>query len=130
MALMCEILQQSYEDPDETPAFGGEPSDTGSGRSGFDDVDDYHAWNSSPPQLRNGTAFAGDDGWTRSVTLEFADPSDLNQPSAGDSGVKRITVTVSRNYVVVATLVAVSTGAAESAGILDMSPKGGGSMGS
>ena len=91
--LMAEILQASYADLDETPVFGSEASEIGSGRSSFDDVDDYHNW-SATPQDKDGAELTDMDGWTRSVEVQYVLPADLTTTSATDEGIKRITVTV------------------------------------
>jgi type II secretory pathway pseudopilin PulG len=95
--LMAEILQAGYADLTETPVFGREASETGSNRSSFDDVDDYHNW-SGTPQDKDGTTLAGMDGWTRSVTVQYVLPTDLSSVSATDQGIKLITVTVTDPY--------------------------------
>ena len=38
------------------PSVSGSGSTSGMGRTGFDDLDDYHGYNMSPPQARNGMA--------------------------------------------------------------------------
>jgi len=91
--LMAEILQAHYSDLTETAVFGREASESGANRSSFDDVDDYHNW-SATPQDKEGTPLAGMDGWTRSVTVQYVQPTDLSSVSATDQGIKRITVTV------------------------------------
>lgn len=48
--LMDEIASVKF--PRSTTAF----MPTGIGRSAFDDLDDYHNWNASPPQTRDGMA--------------------------------------------------------------------------
>jgi len=95
--LMAEILQAGYSDLTETPVFGREASETGSNRSSFDDVDDYHNW-SGTPQNKDGTTLTGMDGWTRSVTVQYVQPADLSSVSATDQGIKLITVTVTDPY--------------------------------
>ena len=107
--LMSEVLTAKYVEADETPAFGPEASETGGTRSAFDDVDDYHNWAASPPQLQDGTEIPDRDDWQRGVIVKYVNPNLLTQTIATDLGVKRITVTVTRNGNVVATLVAVRT---------------------
>ena len=109
-SLMSEILTLSYEDPNETPDFGLELTENSLLRSAFDDVDDYVGWTASPPQNRDGTAVPGLTGWRQSVQIAVVDPADLSRKKITDSGVKRITVTITHNSVVVATLVGVKTG--------------------
>jgi len=109
-ALMSEILNQSYQDPNETPIAGLELSENSLLRTTYDDVDDYINWTASPPQNRDGTTIPGLTGWQESVKIEVVDPANLNTKRTLDSGVKRITVTITHNNVVAATLVGVKTG--------------------
>ena len=114
--LMSEILMQSYEEPDGSAVFGPETTDEKKEqRQDFDDVDDYHNWTASPPQDKDGAVIPNRDGWRRSVTVQYADPLDLTQASVIDTGLKKITVTVSFNDVVVASLLAIraDTGGAQ-----------------
>ena len=111
--LMSEILPQMYEEPDLTPLFGPEAPETADSRANYDDVDDYHGWNASPPQDKDGTQIPDRQEWTRSVSVEYADLNDVLQKAITDSGLKRITVTVTHNKAVVASLTAVRTRAAD-----------------
>ena len=110
-SLLSEIMNQAYFDPNETPAFGLESSESSSVRSTFDDVDDYHGWTASPPQNRDGTVIPGLTGWAQAVQIHRVDPADFGIQKATDSGVKRVTVTITRNSIGVAMLVGVKTGA-------------------
>ena len=109
--LMSEVMAAKYAEPGETPAFGPEASETGGTRSGFDDVDDYHLWNASPPRNRDGTEIPHRAGWQRSVIVEYVDAHDLTTAVGTDQGVKRITVAVKRNDDTVAELVGIRTSA-------------------
>ena len=109
-ALLSEILQQSYKDPNDTPSFGSEASEFSSNRLSMDDVDDYHGWTASPPEARDGTPLPDTIGWRRTVTVEYVLLGNISAITGTDKGVKRITVTVSRNGVPVATLMALRTG--------------------
>jgi type II secretory pathway pseudopilin PulG len=96
--LLAEALTQRYREPGATGLLGidvGEILSTG--RSGFDDVDDYHGWTESPPRTPAGLPMPGLDGWTRSVEVSWVDPADLTQPRSAETGVKRVTVRVSCN---------------------------------
>jgi Tfp pilus assembly protein PilV len=112
-ALMAEILEQSYIDPDVPSSnLGPGASESATGdRSLFNDVDDCNGWSACPPQNKDGTEIPDLAGWCRSAVVEWANPANLTQPVFMDSGVKRITVTVTRDGEVLATLVAVRTGA-------------------
>jgi hypothetical protein len=114
-SLMSEILLQSYEEPVDLPSFGPESPETTASRAGYDDVDDYDEWSASPPQNQDGTEIPDRTGWARTVTVEYADPYDLAQKAAFDSGVKRITVTVTHNDVLVTSITAIRTGARDRA---------------
>ena len=109
--LMSEILQQSYSDPNETSVLGIEPSEVFSPqrRSSFDDVDDYENWTESPVQAADGTTLSQFADYSRKVRVQWASDTDLSATPATDSGIKRITVQVTRGGRVIATLSAVRT---------------------
>lgn len=110
--LMAEILQQAYNDPALNPNSGiGPGSDeaaTGN-RSLYDDVDDYHGWQASPPQYKNGTPIAWATGYQRAVTVVWVNPANPSATVGSPSGAKLITVTVRKDGLDVATLVAIRT---------------------
>jgi type II secretory pathway pseudopilin PulG len=107
--LLTEILQQPYEDPETPGVFGCEGAEAGTTRQDFDDVDDYRAWSASPPQMKDGSAIPGTEGYARSVTVQWANPANLDELSASPTGVKRITVTVKHNDRIVGQLFGVRT---------------------
>jgi MSHA pilin protein MshD len=107
--LMAEILQQKYVEPYETPTFGPEATETGGTRAGFDDVDDYNNWTESPPQAKDGTVLAGLNGWSRTVRVVRVSPEDFSAVSTVETGVKRVTVTVSHGDKTAASLVMIVT---------------------
>lgn len=111
--LMAEILARPYEDPQGEPAPGREADETATNRSDFDDVDDYHTWDASPPQQRDGTVLADLTGWRRTVAVRFAQRGDPSVQAFTNTGVKRVTVTASLNGVPMATLAAVRTRGAD-----------------
>jgi len=104
--LMSEILQNHYEEPNDTPAFGPEAPENAASRADYDDVDDYHGWSASPPKTKDDSAMTGLDGWSRSVSVVYVDPDDVSAVVGDDRGLKRITVTVTDPRGVQATLVA------------------------
>jgi hypothetical protein len=98
--LMSEILQAAYLEPGSGEVFGPETDEAAEdNRSLFDDVDDYHQWQASPPQDKEGNVLADRTGWSRSVTVEHVDLADLGNVlvDSNDQGVKRITVEVYQN---------------------------------
>ena len=104
--LMAEILTQAYEDPEEPAGSFGRDGfeDATKDRSYYDDVDDYDRWSSMPPEYKDGTTVFGYPQWKRQVDVDWVLPTDTRQIAAGDTGIKRILVTVTRNAVKVAEL--------------------------
>ena len=117
--LMEEVVAAPFPASPPTPK-------SGSTRSSFDDVDDYHGWRGSPPTAKDGTQI-GNEGYTyltyniprltpmqpdarlmdnfaRRVTVERITPSSSGgwQTTTSPSDYRRITVTVeftnSRNH--------------------------------
>jgi len=109
--LMAEIADKAYSDPDETPLFGPEASELLPGRIAYDDIDDYNGLSESPPQDRTGTAIPGLSGWQRSVSVAWVTAGNAATTSLTDTGIKRITVTVSKGNVPLARLVRLRTSA-------------------
>jgi len=96
--LMAEVLGQNYEDPDETPVYGHEASESQSptSRGDFDDTDDFDDWSASPPQLKDGTDMTEYTGWTREVIVQKVDPQGMAvlPDGATDQMLRCVTVTV------------------------------------
>jgi type II secretory pathway pseudopilin PulG len=96
--LLTEILQASYKEPVDTPAFGRETGESASARAAWDDVDDYNAFAETTTLTRKyGTAVGGGGattGWKWEAAVAYADPANPANASATDAGLKRITVTV------------------------------------
>lgn len=96
--LLNEIMELPYQDPTEPIVFGIEPLEGTTNRTGWDDVDDYRNYSTSPPKYRDGSAITDMSGWTEQVNITrvlAASPS-VNQPAITDTGVKRITVTIKK----------------------------------
>ncbi len=91
--LMSEVLQCRYSDPSGGGVFGPESGQTGNRRL-FDDVDDYSGWTETPPVNRDGAEVVGFAGWRRDVAVACVDPDTMAPCGTRDSGLKRITVTV------------------------------------
>jgi len=109
--LMTEIINTAYLDEGTSILFGPELGEDTGDRSAFDDVDDFHQWTASPPEYPDGTEMTGLPGWQREVTVEFVSAADPSQTVLTDDGVKRLTVTVRRDGVVLARLVTLRTAA-------------------
>jgi MSHA pilin protein MshD len=110
--LMSEIFQQSYIEPDDPDGLIGMEGGEDSGkRDRFDDVDDYDGWSASPPEEKDGTVLVDFDGWRRSAAVDWVNPVDATEELGTNTGVKRITVSVTLDDVPLATLVALRTNA-------------------
>jgi Tfp pilus assembly protein PilV len=94
--LLSEILAKEYQDASRDAALQPDLDERPTDKTSFDDVDDYHRWQETPPQDRQGQAIAGLTGWTRSVRVEFVEATDPARVASSDSGLKRITVEVSK----------------------------------
>ena len=108
--LMEEILQQDYAEPVDSPQFGIEGAEAADVRTEWDDVDDYDNWKASPPQDADGGSIAAAD-WTRTVAVQQVSSDDLQdvRPDSEDTGVRKITVSVSYKGIVLSELVSVQT---------------------
>lgn len=94
--LLTEISNTDYLDPNDPPIFG--PEEAAINRSQFDDVDDFHGWSSAPPEDSSGTALPGrTNDWHRAVMVQWVDLASPVNPTGTDSGLKRITVVVSKS---------------------------------
>ncbi|HBE68457.1 MAG TPA: hypothetical protein DDW52_09955 [Planctomycetaceae bacterium] len=92
--LIAEISANAYIDPqDPSAAIGPNSGENIVVRSDFDDIDDFHGWSSAPPVDSAGVSLADYAGWSRAVTVEFVNPTDLST-TVNDLGLKRIQVTV------------------------------------
>ncbi len=89
--LLSEIRPCRYADADQPTGFGPE---SGEVRVTFDDVDDYNGYVEIPPRFKTGGAVPGYDGWTWNASVARADRSNPQTSSGSETGLKRITVTV------------------------------------
>lgn len=96
--LLSEILSQRYGEPGVTTVtLGPEAGEyAGASRALMDDVDDYHGLSESPPRGTDGVAIPGFTGWTRSVTVVWVPVNTPSSVSAAETGLKRITVTITK----------------------------------
>jgi hypothetical protein len=109
--LMSEICDKAYSEPTELTLFGPEATEVIGGRTTYDDVDDYNGFSQSPPRDRANSVLNNLGAWGRSVDVAWVNPANLSQTVLVESGVKRITVTVTRKGVPMARLVAIRTAA-------------------
>lgn len=125
--LMAEILRQPYIEPVDPPSFGRESSESAGDRAQYDDVDDYDEWSSSPPEYHDGSVLPDLDGWARTVSVAWIDPSDHTTAVGYDSGIKRIDVAVLRNDIPLAEVSAIRSNAGDATVAASGTPVGGSS---
>ncbi len=93
-ALLTEVIQARYEDPDAPGGWGVEAGEDPGARQDFDDVDDYDGWVSTPPQEKDGAALGDYAGWRRSVVITTLEPINMQLTPASDFGLKEVQVIV------------------------------------
>jgi type II secretory pathway pseudopilin PulG len=94
--LMAEIRQARYAD-DVVPngPLGPENGEVNvKDRTLFDDVDDYNGFSEESPRARDGSPLPGLSDWHRDVTVAWVRPDQPDVVVNTDTGLKRITVTV------------------------------------
>jgi hypothetical protein len=117
--LMSEILAQAYREGPGVTTLGRDAGELAGVRTNWDDVDDYDGFSESSPKHRDGSAFSLSDpaAWNVSVQTRYVSRTGyafLPALAEVDTGIKRITVTVSHREVRVATLTALRTSTWES----------------
>lgn len=90
----------------------------GETRSTFDDIDDYQGLNNTPPQLSDGTPLTHLAGWNRLVKVVHVSMADPAVESGTYTGLKRVTVTVSKNGVELASVITLHSHAADRVGFV------------
>ncbi|MEM7624241.1 MAG: hypothetical protein AAF333_01295 [Planctomycetota bacterium] len=96
--LLQEVLTRPYEDPGDPDGvvFGIELDETLTVRASLDDADDYHAYSESPPADVEGNAIPGAAGFTRAVQVQWVELDDPKTVASAETGLKRVTVAVSK----------------------------------
>lgn len=93
--LMAEIMSMPYEDPSGTSTtIGTDSGEALSTRSTLDDVDDYHGLNVTGIRSKAGTLRTGYTGWQQQASIVWIEVLTGLPWALGDTGLKRITVTV------------------------------------
>jgi hypothetical protein len=92
--LMAEVLSMPYEDPDGASLLGLDLNELLGSRATFDDVDDYNGYSAASAENKQGVALAGYAGWRQQVAVAWVTLADPSTTSLTETGLKRITVTV------------------------------------
>lgn len=101
-SLLSEVCSDRYSDPSSTAGLLGTPANAFD-RVNFLSLDDYAGFSESPPRGPGGLPITTDASWSRSVSIVYVTPASPTTVSLVDLGLRRVTVTVSRNGRVVAT---------------------------
>jgi hypothetical protein len=109
--LMAEIVSLPYTDPNGTTTFGPDGAESSGPRSVFDDIDDFHGWNQSPPKNRDGATIPDRTDWRQRVEVVRVTPANPTVATSGttDAGAKRIRVIIEYRGDVLAEQYAVRT---------------------
>jgi len=91
--LLEEIRSKRWDE--NTGAASATLGPEGETRSTYDDVDDFHGLNETPPKDSLGVAMSGTTGFRQQVSVCYVASTDLNTClGSGTSNYKQITVTV------------------------------------
>lgn len=119
--LSDEIATKYFTSPilKDVESIGAE---TGETRATYDDADDYHGITNNPPQLSDGTPLTNLGAWTRRVKVVHADINDPKTNSPSYTGLKRVTVSVSKDGVRLAQIQTLHAHAADQLGFVLQEP--------
>ena len=93
-------------------------ADFGETRSTYDDIDDYQGMTNTPPQLSDSTKLTNLANWSRVVRIDHVSVNDPSAQSAVYTGLKRVTVTVNKNGVELASIISLHAHAADQIGFV------------
>jgi MSHA pilin protein MshD len=96
--------------------------EAGETRAIYDDIDDFHGINNSPPVLSDGRVMTHLGGWARVVKVTHASLADPSADSGIYTGLKRVTVSVTKDGVTLATDVTIHAHAADRIGFVNQEP--------
>lgn len=88
-----EIQSKKWDESSPPPSFplGAE---TGETRATYDDVDDFHGLDESPPRDSQGTPLAGFTGFRQQVSVCYVASTDFDTCIGGITMYKQVTITV------------------------------------
>jgi len=117
LELSEEISTKHFTSPvlDDLESMGPGVGET---RSTYDDIDDYHGMTNKPPQLSTGRELANLSGWVRTVKVVHVDVNNPRVEAGSYTGLKSVTVTVSKDGVTLASMVTLHSHAADQLGFI------------
>lgn len=92
--LMSEIVRSRYKEPGGSDSLGRDSSESGGSRANWDDVDDYDGFSESTLLTKNDQVIANTSGWRWSASVRYATPAAPQLDSLVETGLKRVTATV------------------------------------
>lgn len=105
--LLAEIMTRLYADPGGSVTLGRDAGELAASRASVNDADDYDGLTETPPRDTANNMMTGYDNWSRSVSVVWCPLANLTATSLTETGIKRITVSVTHNGVPVATATAI-----------------------
>lgn len=88
------VIALPYGEPDGSVTIGTDAGELPADRTTFDDIDDFDGWNESPPLHADGLPRTDLTGWERSVVVVWVTLGATETAALGETGVKKVTVTV------------------------------------
>jgi prepilin-type N-terminal cleavage/methylation domain-containing protein len=98
IAAMEEIRCRKWDElaaPSSSPAVGRDAGETAGVKASFDDVDDFDGYAETPPRYMDGAEIPGLAGFSLAVEVKYVDAA--LAVSASPTGLKKVSVTVSKN---------------------------------
>ena len=95
--LIREIKDLNYSEFEGDVNLGLDANESGVGRYGYDDIDDYNNYSSTPPKRRDGNPYDNCDDFTQTVSVTFVAANDFSQTVGFDQGFKKVVITIYRN---------------------------------
>lgn len=93
--LMAEIMSMPYNDAtDSNLTLGTETGESTANRNDFDDVDDYTGLDSLGIRTKSGTLVTDYTNWRQQASVEWVEILTGLTSILGDTGLKRVTVTI------------------------------------
>ncbi len=122
-----EIGTKLFTDPDEDnpDALGTDTGERPAVRADFDDIDDFQSWSSSPPVNSLNESYTNLAGWTRSVKIIHVLVADPTTESPTSTGLKKITITVSKDSTQLAQITLLQSQTADQLGFISVATASG-----
>ncbi len=88
------IIALPYGEPDGSVTIGVDAGESPADRATFDDIDDFHGWVETTPLRADGLPRSDLHGWERSVSVVWGTLGNTQAAAIGETGLKKVSVTV------------------------------------